>query len=106
MGPSKCLKQVIQIELNRVKESQLAGGKPAGYLEVCLRIWTWHYGEQIQLVVRMGLELGASEFQVQHLRIWTRDYCEQIQLAVRAGLELGVPELQGHHSNHLAMLPP
>ena len=106
MGPSKCLKQLIQIKLNRVKESQLARGKPAGSLQVCSRIWTWDYREQIQLAVRTGLELGASEFQVQRLRIWTRDYREQIQLAVRAGLELGVSELQGHRSNHLATLPP
>ena len=57
VGPSKCLKQIIQIELNRVKKTQLAGGKP--------RISTRDYREQIQLAVGAGLELGASELQVQ-----------------------------------------
>ena len=46
------------------KESQLAGGKPAGYLQAWPRIWTRDYREQIQLVVRTGLELGASGLQV------------------------------------------
>ena len=31
VGPSKCLKQIIHIEFNRAKESQLAGGKLTGY---------------------------------------------------------------------------
>ena len=30
------------------------------------RIWSWDYGEQIELAVRAGLELGASKLQVQH----------------------------------------
>ena len=38
VGPSKCLKQIIQIELNRAKKSQLAEGKPAGYLQAWPRI--------------------------------------------------------------------
>ena len=44
---------------------QLAGGKPAGYLQAWLRVWTRDYRKQIQLVVRVGLELGASKLQVQ-----------------------------------------
>ena len=44
---------------------QLAGGKPAGYLQAWLRVWTRDYRKQIQLAVRVGLELGASELQVQ-----------------------------------------
>ena len=44
---------------------QLAGGKPAGYLQARLRVWTRDYRKQIQLAVRVGLELGASELQVQ-----------------------------------------
>ena len=59
VGPSKCLKQIIQIK------SQLAEGKPAGYLQAWPRIWTRDYREQIQLAVGAGLELGASEWQVQ-----------------------------------------
>jgi len=33
MGPSNQLKQIIQIEHDIVKISQLAGGKPVGYLQ-------------------------------------------------------------------------
>ena len=66
VGPSKCLKQIIQIELNRAKKSQLAWGKPAGYLQAWPRIWTRDYREQILLAVSWArLELGASELQVQ-----------------------------------------
>ena len=43
---------------------QLAGDKPAGYLQARLRVWTRDYRKQIQLAVRVGLELGASELQV------------------------------------------
>ena len=44
---------------------QLTGGKPVGYLQARLRVWTRDYHKQIQLVVRVGLELGASKLQVQ-----------------------------------------
>ena len=45
-----------------VRKSQPVGGKPAGYLQEWPRIWlTWDCQEQIQLAVRAGLELGASE---------------------------------------------
>ena len=40
-------------------------GKPAGYLQAWLRISPRDYREQIQLAVRAGLELEASELQVQ-----------------------------------------
>ena len=43
----------------------MAWGKPAGYLQARPRIWTRDYREQIRLVVRAGLEFGASELQVQ-----------------------------------------
>ena len=58
---NKCLKQIIQIELNMVKNPNW----PAGYLQAWLRIWTRDYREQIQVVVRVGLELRVSELQVQ-----------------------------------------
>ena len=32
----------------------MVGGKPAGYLQAWLRIWTWDYREQIQLAFRPG----------------------------------------------------
>ena len=70
----------------------------SGRNETPLRIWTRDYREQIQLAVRGGLELGASEFQVGRSRIWTRDNWEQIQLGVRAGLELGASEFQARRS--------
>ena len=38
----KQLKQIIQIEQNIFKESQLAGGKPAGYLQAWPRYGTWY----------------------------------------------------------------
>ena len=35
---------------------------PAGYLKAwTLRIWTQDYGEQIQPVIRVGIDLSASE---------------------------------------------
>ena len=43
----------------------MARGKPAGYLQAWSRIWTRDYLEQNQLAVRVGLDLGASELQVQ-----------------------------------------
>ena len=51
VGPSKCLKQIIQIEFNRAKESQLAGGKLTGYkdgrgfeLGTTVNISSWRSG--------------------------------------------------------------
>ena len=44
---------------------EVIGGEPVGYLQVGPRIWSRDYQEQIQLVVRTGLELGASRLQVQ-----------------------------------------
>ena len=44
---------------NNCWESQLAGGKPVGYLQVQLGSWTRDYQEQIQRVVRAGLEPGG-----------------------------------------------
>ena len=58
VGPSKCLKQIIQIELNR------DGGKAVGYLQAGPRIWTRDYREQIQVAVTAGLQLGALKLQV------------------------------------------
>ena len=54
-------------------ESKLADGKPAGYLKAWSKILTRDYCEQIQLAVRAGLELGASELKVQ--RLTTRPSC-------------------------------
>lgn len=45
-------------------DSQLAGGKQAGYLQARSRMWAWAYREQIQLALRAGLELGVPELQV------------------------------------------
>ena len=42
----------------------MVGGEPVGYLQAWLRIWTRDYKEQIQLEVRVALELGASGLQV------------------------------------------
>ena len=65
VGPIKRLKQVIQIQCNRVKNPNWPEAKQAGYLQAWSRIWTQDYHEQIQLAVREGLELGTSKLQVQ-----------------------------------------
>ena len=57
----------IQIKHNG--RSQLAGGKPADYLQTWSRIWTRHFREQIQLTVRAERELGASKMQVALLQL-------------------------------------
>ena len=41
----------------------MAGSKPVGYLQEQLGSWTREYQEQIQRVVRAGLEPGISESQ-------------------------------------------
>ena len=51
---------IIVIILSPYEAFQLA------IVKAWLRIWTRDYHEQTQLVVRAGLELGASELQVQH----------------------------------------
>ena len=65
VGPSKCLKQIIQMKLNRVKNpnwleaDQLVIYKRGRGFELVTTC------EQIQQAVRAGLDLGASELQVQ-----------------------------------------
>ena len=60
VGPSKCLKQIIQIKLNRVKNLNWPGtNRLAIWLQAWPSIWTRDYREQIQLAVRAGLELGG-----------------------------------------------
>ena len=49
VGPSKCIKEIIQIELNRVKNPNWPS--EANKLAI--------YREQIQLAVRAGLDLGG-----------------------------------------------
>ena len=65
VGPSKWLKQIIQIELNRVKNPNRPKANQLAILQAWLRIWTQDYQGQIHLAVRAGLQLGASELQVQ-----------------------------------------
>ena len=63
-----CLPSAVFIALMLVgpsKDSKWRQIKPVGYLQAWSRICTRDYSEQIQLVVRAGLELGASESQVQ-----------------------------------------
>ena len=61
MGPSKYLKQIIQIKHNRVKSPNWP---EANQLAIYKQPWTRDHREQIQLADRAGLELGASELQV------------------------------------------
>ena len=61
VGPSKCLKQIIQIELNRVKNPNWPEANQ-------LAIYKHGQGFELEtycLVVRAGLDLLASELQVQ-----------------------------------------
>ena len=60
-------KQQNRPEHNR---TQLAGGKPVGYLQVQLGSWTRDYQEQIQQVVRAGLEPGISGSQGKRPNHW------------------------------------
>ena len=55
---------------NNCQESQLAGGKPVGYLQVQLGSWTRDYQDQIQRVVRAGLEPGISGPQSKRPNHW------------------------------------
>ena len=63
VGPSKCLKQIILLELNRVKNPNWPG---ANQLAIYKRDRGFELGtrEQTQLAVRAGLELGALKLKV------------------------------------------
>jgi len=76
VGLSKCLKQIIQIELSRVKNP------------------SWLEANQLAIYKHdQGFELGTTVNKSSYL-------------AVRAGLALGASELQVRRSNHSATLPP
>ena len=64
VGTKNFLKQIIWIKHNGVKNPNWS---EANQLAVITwpRIWTRDYREEIQLVIRAGLELEASELQVQ-----------------------------------------
>ena len=49
-------------ETNNLNGTQLARGKPAGYLQAWPSIWTRDYCEQIQLAFRAGRELGLPDY--------------------------------------------
>ena len=55
------MEQTMPNEHNKVKNPNW----PEAILQAWLKIWTQDYHEQIQLAVRVGLELVASGFQVQ-----------------------------------------
>ena len=64
-GFSAIMKQIIQIEHNMVKNPNWFEANQLFILQVWPRTWTPDYRVQIQLVLRMGLELWTSELQVQ-----------------------------------------
>ena len=73
-GPSKCLKQIIRVKNPKWPEAN----QLAIYKRDRVRIWTREYREQIQLAVREGLELGASELkvgQIVFMRVQTLRAC-------------------------------
>ena len=92
MGPSKCLKQTIQIKCNRVKNPNCPEPNHYfGYLQAWPRIWTWDYRAQIQLAVRVGLEFRASELQVQysnHLAMLPPPICKTTKFAMHTLMQL------------------
>ena len=55
VGPSKCLKQLLQIKLNRVKNPNWPETNRLAILQAWPRIWTRDYREQIKLAVRAEL---------------------------------------------------
>ena len=65
VGPSKYLKQIFLLELNRVKNLNWPDANQLAIYKRDQGIWTRDYREQIQLAVRAGLELGALKLQVQ-----------------------------------------
>ena len=56
------MEQTMSNEHNKVKNPNW----PEAILQAWLKIWIRDYHEQIQLAVRVGLELVASGLQVQH----------------------------------------
>ena len=65
VGLSKQMKQIIQIKHNRVKNPNWQEANQLAIYKFGRGTWTQDYCEQIQLAVRAGLEIGASELQVQ-----------------------------------------
>ena len=65
LGQRKWLKQIIEIKHNGVKNFNWPEATGGSYLQVWSKIWIRDYCEEIQLAVRAGLELGASQLQVQ-----------------------------------------
>ena len=58
------------MEHNKVKNPNWQETNQLTMLQAWQRIWTQNYQEQIQLVVRAGLELMASGLQVHHPNCW------------------------------------
>ena len=66
VGPSNYLKQITQIELlNRVKHPNWPQANQRAIYKHGRGFELVNNREQIQLAVRVGLELGASDLQVQ-----------------------------------------
>ena len=61
------MKQIIKMEHNKVKNPSCYKANQLAILKAWPRIWARHHQKQIQLTaVRAGLELSASQLQVQH----------------------------------------
>ena len=65
VGTKNFLKQIIWIKHNGVKNPNWSEANQLAMLQAWPRIWTRDYREEIQLVNWAGLELEASELQVQ-----------------------------------------
>ena len=55
--------------INRVKNPQLAGGKPAGYLQAWSRIWTREDCDEIQLAVRTRATRATRGLRIANLAL-------------------------------------
>ena len=65
VGPSKCLKRTIQTELKRFKNPNWPEANQLSIYEHGGEFLARDYREQVQLAVLAGLELRASDLQVQ-----------------------------------------
>ena len=95
MGLSKCLKQTIQTELKRVKNPNWPEANQLSIYKHGRGFLTRDYPEEVQLAVLAGLELGASDLQVQRATFSATPRCEidlfcHISLCINQGGHAGL----------------
>ena len=86
MWPSKSLEHKIPMKHNGIKNPNWWEENQLGSYKGGWGFWTWDCREKIQLAVRVGLELGASELQVQcsnHPVMWHPQFTWAVALGGR-----------------------